>query len=48
VRRPTSPLVEVRIDPATLHAIGIQVLIEADDDHDATIAVRVRRAGDGD
>jgi MYXO-CTERM domain-containing protein len=39
-------LVEVRVDPPTLHTIGVQVLIQGDDDRDAGISVRVRRAGD--
>lgn len=36
-------LVEIRVDPPTLHAIGVQVLIRGDDDHDASISLRVRR-----
>ena len=32
---------DVRVDRATLHTAGIQVLISGDDDRDATVAVRV-------
>lgn len=39
-------LVEVRVDPPTLHTVGVQVLIEGDDDFDAAITVRIRRTGD--
>jgi hypothetical protein len=41
-------IVEVRVDPATLHAVGVQVLISGDDDRDATISVRIRRPDGGD
>lgn len=41
-------LIEVRVDPATLHTVGVQVLIAGDDDHDAVISVRIRRAGGSD
>jgi hypothetical protein len=41
-------IVEVRVDPATLHTIGVQVLISGDDDHDAAVSVRIRRADGGD
>jgi hypothetical protein len=40
-------VVEVRVDPATLHTAGVQVLIRGDDDRDAAISVRVRAAGAG-
>ena len=38
-------LTEIRVDPPTLHTVGVQVLIQGDDDHDATIPVRIRPAG---
>ena len=41
-------LVEVRVDPPTLHTVGVQVLVQGDDDFDAAITVRIRRAGDRD
>src|SRR5690349_15600434 len=33
-------ITEVKLDPATLHTIGVQVLIAGDANHDATISVR--------
>ena len=36
---------EIRLDRATLHTIGIQMLISGDDDRDATVSVRVREPG---
>jgi hypothetical protein len=39
---------EVRVDPATLHAVGVQALIAGDDDRDASATVRVRPAGGAD
>jgi len=41
-------LVEVRVDPATLHTAGVQVLIQGDNDHDASISVRFRPSDGGD
>jgi len=38
-------LVEIRVDPPTLHTLGVQVLIQGDDDHDATVSVRIRPTG---
>jgi MYXO-CTERM domain-containing protein len=38
-------VLEVKLDAPTLHALGVQVLIAGDDDRDATISVRVRKAG---
>src|SRR5687768_5135084 len=45
---PALTVVEVRVDPPTLHTVGVQVLIADDDDRDATSTVRVRPAGGGD
>lgn len=39
-------LVEVRLDPPTLHTLGIQLLIDDDDDRDAAVTVRWRAAGE--
>ena len=36
---------EIRVDPPTLHTVGVQVLVEGDDDRDAIVTVRVRRSG---
>ncbi|HEV8320254.1 MAG TPA: chondroitinase-B domain-containing protein [Myxococcota bacterium] len=36
---------EVRLDPPTLHALGVQVLITDDDDRDGGVTVRYRAAG---
>ncbi len=36
---------QVNVDPATLHTIGVQVLISGDDNRNASIAVRVRPHG---
>ncbi len=41
-------VLEVKVDPPTLHTLGVQVLISDDDDRDASVAVRVRRQGDAD
>jgi hypothetical protein len=41
-------ITEVRLDRATLHTAGVQVLISGDDDGDAAIEVRWRRAGTSD
>ncbi|MBT5057860.1 MAG: T9SS type A sorting domain-containing protein [Gemmatimonadetes bacterium] len=39
-------IAEVRVDRPTLHNLGVQVLIDGDDDRDAQIEVRWRRVGD--
>jgi hypothetical protein len=34
---------EIKVDPPTVHAAGVQVLISGDDDRDAVITVRVKK-----
>jgi len=38
-------ILEVKVDPPTLHALGVQVLISDDDNRNATISVRYREVG---
>lgn len=38
-------IVEINVDPPTLHAAGVRVLISDDDNRNATISVRYREAG---
>lgn len=38
-------VLDVVVDPPTLHTLGVQVLIADDDDRDATVGVRVRELG---
>ncbi len=44
---PDLAIAQVKLDPPTLHALGVQVLITDDDDRDATISVRYRKQGAG-
>jgi MYXO-CTERM domain-containing protein len=39
-------ILEVKLDPPTHHALGVQMLISGDDDRDATVSVRYRKQGD--
>lgn len=41
-------VLEVKIDPPTLHTLGVQVLIADDDNRDAIVTARVRPLGDND
>jgi hypothetical protein len=41
-------IIEVKLDPPTHHALGVQMLISGDDDRDATVSVRYRKQGDSD
>ena len=43
---PNLAISEVKVDPPTLHALGVQMLITDDDDRDATVTVRYRKQGD--
>lgn len=43
---PDLAIVSVELDPPTLHALGVQVLITDDDDRDATVSVRYRKQGE--
>jgi hypothetical protein len=38
-------ILEIKVDPPTLHAAGVQVLISDDDNRNATISVRYREVG---
>jgi Chondroitinase B len=38
-------IVEARLDPPTIHALGVQVLISDDDNRNATVTVRYREEG---
>lgn len=37
---------EIRVDPPTVHAAGVQVLVTGDDDRDAKVTARVRKQGE--
>ena len=37
---------QASLDPPTIVALGVQLLVSGDDDHDASVTVRYRRAGD--
>ncbi|MEC8992093.1 MAG: hypothetical protein VX656_12690 [Candidatus Latescibacterota bacterium] len=41
-------ILEVRLDRPTLHNLGVQVLIDGDDDRDAHVSLRYRQQGEVD
>ncbi len=40
-------ILELRLDRPTLHNLGVQVLIDDDDDRDTHVSLRYRSAGRG-